>query len=197
MEVNKDIFTEQAKLPSKYGDFDLIALADSTEDQMPHLVLKHEQIDLSKPVTMRIHSECITGDLFGSLRCDCGEQLDQSMKIIAEEKGLLIYLRQEGRGIGILNKLKAYNLQDEGMDTIKANTHLGLEADGRAYDIAINILNALQVKEVKLLTNNPEKIKAFDESQIKVIERIPISIPANDTNSKYLKTKKDQMGHFL
>jgi len=191
------LFTNSAFLPTAFGEFEIKAIAQNKEDWMPHLVLIHTKIDITKPVTIRIHSECITGDLFHSSRCDCGDQLTKAMELVGQEQGMLIYLRQEGRGIGILNKLKAYNLQDEGFDTIKANTQLHLPIDARTYEIAIETLNVLGVKQIKLITNNPEKLKAFDDSGIEITQRISLNIPANPINNKYLKTKKDKMGHFF
>ena len=164
---------------------------------MPHVALVAEGVDVSKPVTIRIHSECLTGDLFGSKRCDCGEQLQKSLEIIAKEKGVLIYLRQEGRGIGLINKLKAYQLQDVGLNTIDANTHLGFEADSRHYDIAIDILKELKIAQIHLLTNNPEKIAAFEEEDIEVVQRIPLITTPLPENEAYLNTKKDILGHLL
>ncbi|MCL4154461.1 UNVERIFIED_CONTAM: hypothetical protein GTU68_057808 [Idotea baltica] len=146
---------------------------------------------------VRIHSECITGDLFGSTRCDCGEQLQESMKIMSTRGGMILYLRQEGRGIGIIDKLKAYNLQDEGADTIDANTMLGHEADARTYEIAIQILSDLGIDQIDLITNNPEKIDAFQNSSITVRNRIPMVITPRKENEKYLKTKETLMGHLF
>lgn len=197
MKAEEKLHTEKAILPTKHGDFELIAFAKNEKDWMPHLALKHQKLNNSEPVIVRIHSECITGDLFHSERCDCGPQLDASLEVIAEQRGLLIYLRQEGRGIGILNKLKAYNLQDDGMDTVKANTHLGLDADAREYHVAIEILNSLGISQIKLLTNNPEKMKAFDGSDIEIVERIPLRTPIHKNNQKYMDTKRDEMGHLI
>ena len=146
---------------------------------------------------MRIHSECITGDLFGSKRCDCGEQFLESMKIIQANHGVMIYLRQEGRGIGLINKLEAYNLQDVGYDTIEANVHLGFEPDERDFDIAIDILNDLGISQIELITNNPEKIAAIDNSSVLLIKRIPVIIPSKSENQQYLKVKQEIMGHLL
>ncbi|PHI18592.1 GTP cyclohydrolase II [Lewinellaceae bacterium SD302] len=187
----------EAVIPTPYGDFLMIAYSDSATDYAPHLALVHPEMDPEKPVVIRMHSECITGDLFGSKRCDCGEQLDFALTQAAAKKGMVIYLRQEGRGIGIINKLKAYQLQDTGLDTIEANLHLGLEVDSRQYDIAEKILEDLQVSEVKLLTNNPTKIYAFDNSDIKMVERLPIVIPAVKENEDYLRTKEESMGHLF
>lgn len=187
----------KAHLPSKWGDFDLIAYAVSDQDKLAHLAFVHREVDFNSPVTVRIHSECLTGDLFGSTRCDCGEQFEEAMSIISRDKGILIYLRQEGRGIGLIPKLKAYNLQDEGLNTIDANVHLGFEPDQRDYDIAIFILRDLGVKSINLLTNNPEKLNAVDMSDITLNERIPLIISPKADNKAYMDTKKEMMGHLL
>ncbi|MEM0993762.1 MAG: GTP cyclohydrolase II [Bacteroidota bacterium] len=187
----------EAIIPTPYASFRMLAYADSTNDRMPHLALVHPDLDVREPVTVRIHSECITGDLFGSKRCDCGEQLEKALEVIAAEKGILLYLRQEGRGIGIINKLKAYQLQDAGLNTIEANLHLGLKVDARQYDVAIQILEQLSVHTIRLLTNNPEKIDAFNNSNIFIEARIPLVIPPKRENSDYLKTKREEMGHLL
>ncbi len=187
----------RAQIPTEYGNFILIAYADNEKEYSPDLVFMTSGIDTSMPVNVRIHSECITGDLLGSDRCDCGQQLDLSLKYISEHEGVLIYLRQEGRGIGIISKLKAYNLQDEGLNTVEANIHLGFDADERTYEKALEILEDLSIKEINLLTNNPDKIKAFDGSPIKVHERIPLEIEPSENNRDYLETKKLFMGHLL
>jgi 3,4-dihydroxy 2-butanone 4-phosphate synthase/GTP cyclohydrolase II len=176
----------------------MIAYAESAEEWMPHIALVSEKYSGSSqgPVIVRLHSECMTGDLFGSKRCDCGEQLDFAMRTIAEQGGVLLYLRQEGRGIGIINKLKAYQLQDEGLDTVEANVHLGLEIDARQYGIALAMLRDLGIDQIKLLTNNPEKIVAFDQSGIEIVDRLSIIIPPRTENESYLRTKRDQMGHL-
>lgn len=184
-------------LPTDWGIYKIIAYADHPEEINPSVVLVHEEINPDLPVMVRIHSECLTGDVFHSKRCDCGPQLLKSMEMIGENKGILIYLRQEGRNIGLINKLKAYKLQDQGMDTFEANAALGFKFDGRKYDIAVKILDDLGVKKVRLITNNPEKIDAIDDSEIELVERIRIEIPRNKFNSKYLQAKKDTMGHLL
>ena len=187
----------EAKLPTDWGDFVMTAFKSEVSDYDPDLVMSHPQLDTSGIVTLRIHSECITGDLFHSQRCDCGSQLDTAMRIIAEQKGLLIYLRQEGRGIGIINKLKAYNKQDEGLDTIQANEALGLVVDGRTYEKVIDILEYMGITRINLLTNNPSKIAAFEDSSVTLVNRIPLEIKPTDNSAAYLKTKKDSMGHLL
>ncbi len=184
-----------ARLPTVYGQFVMDAY-DSGREEMPHIVL-HNQGVRSEVVNVRIHSECLTGDVFGSTRCDCGEQLTASLKYIEQHGGMLIYLRQEGRGIGLVNKLKAYNLQDEGFDTIVANHQLGFETDLRSYDAAVTILKHYGVARINLMTNNPEKLEAFEDSGIHVESRIPVVISPVADNERYLQTKKDGMGHML
>lgn len=187
----------EAEIPMPQGKFNMIAYAKRKQDRMPHFALVAGNIDVSKPVMVRIHSECITGDLFGSKRCDCGEQLDKALQLTALNGGVVIYLRQEGRGIGIINKLKAYQLQDGGLNTIDANTHLGLEVDARQYDMAIEILKDLGIQSIDLLTNNPKKIEAIENSDIEIRKRLALDIPAKKENYGYLKTKKEAMGHLL
>ncbi|BBM84030.1 GTP cyclohydrolase II [Candidatus Uabimicrobium amorphum] len=184
------------RLPTDYGQFDLHLYQDKSAKE--HLALSMGEQDSAKIPIVRIHSECLTGDLFTSRRCDCGQQLHASLKMISESGcGVLIYLRQEGRGIGLINKLHAYNLQDEGLDTIEANLKLGFESDQRDYNIALQILLDLQIKELKLITNNPEKLKQFSQSPIKVVERIALNLKSYNDNIDYLKTKRDRMGHLL
>lgn len=187
----------EANLPTEWGEFEIIAYSDNENDWMPHLAMISKNTDLSKTVNIRIHSECITGDLFHSKRCDCGKQLDAAMKYIHENGGVLLYLRQEGRNIGIINKLKAYNLQDKGLNTAEANIELGFPADARDFKIAVEILEDLGIQSVNLLTNNPEKISFIKDSSIKLIHRIPLEINPEKENLEYLKTKKDFFGHFL
>lgn len=184
-------------LPTQNGKFDL-HLYKSSVDTKEHIALVKGKIDYSKPVLVRVHSECLTGDVFGSLRCDCNEQLHTSMSIIEKEgNGIVLYMRQEGRGIGLLNKLKAYKLQDEGKDTVEANEALGFHADVRDYSLAAQILLDLGVKKVRLLTNNPKKIVGLKGFGIEVVERISIEVKATSTNEKYLKTKRDKLGHMI
>lgn len=175
----------------------MIAYADHESEKMPHLAMVHEHFVADGPVFVRIHSECLTGDIWGSRRCDCGEQLDKAMEIAATHGGVVIYLRQEGRGIGIINKIKAYKLQDAGLNTIDANIHLGFEADERSYEIAVTILKDLDISRIRLLTNNPEKIDALTELGIEITERVPLIIEPQSGNADYLRTKQDQMGHML
>jgi GTP cyclohydrolase II len=187
----------EALIPTPWGNFRMLAYAASEAEWMPHLALVHEDYQAGQPALVRVHSECITGDLFASRRCDCGEQLHYALEMIAREKGILLYLRQEGRGIGIINKLKAYQLQDQGLNTIDANLHLGLEVDARQYGIAVAMLADLGVTQIRLLTNNPEKISAIDHSEVEILARIPIIISPQKDNAGYLKTKQQQMGHLF
>ena len=197
--IKKSTVKKQAEalIPTPWGNFRMIAFSEREEEWMPHLALIHENCNIAEPVLTRIHSECITGDLFGSKRCDCGEQLHKAMELAAERQGVVLYLRQEGRGIGIINKLKAYNLQDRGLNTVDANLHLGLEVDARQYHIAIEMLDALGITRIHLLTNNPDKIEAVEHSNVQVVSRIPLVIEPKKENFKYLKTKQDEMGHLF
>lgn len=187
----------EAAIPTPWGVFNMIAFSGSEDDWMPHLALVHEHFDPSQPVLTRIHSECITGDLFGSARCECGEQLHKSMELTAKARGIVLYLRQEGRGIGIINKLKAYNLQDLGYNTIEANLQLHLPIDARSYEVAVQMLESIGVSRIRLLTNNPDKIEAIDQSPVEVVERIPLVIDPRPENENYLRTKQEEMGHFI
>ena len=172
-------------------------LYDSKFDRKDHLALVVEKNN-NKPPLIRIHSECLTGDVFGSYRCDCGQQLEESMKKIQDYgHGAIIYLRQEGRGIGLANKLHAYELQDKGLDTVEANIKLGFKADERNYEIGAKILKNIKMSNIRLLTNNPAKESGLIQNGIKVIERIPLIINSCETNSFYLKTKKEKMGHYI
>lgn len=187
----------EAKLPTKYGDFKVIAFNEKNSSKC-HLALVKGDITTDEPMLIRVHSECLTGDALGSRKCDCGEQYEASMEMIAKEgRGILLYMRQEGRGIGLLNKLKAYALQDEGLDTVEANLALGFKEDMRDYKISADMLKILNVSNVKLITNNPAKIDGLEENDIKVVERVPIQIQANKNDKFYLKTKKEKMNHFL
>lgn len=186
-----------AYLPTDWGNFNIYAFAENEDEPKPHLVLAHEKMDTSKPVLLRIHSECMTGDIFQSRRCDCGEQLEKALELATLQNGAVIYLRQEGRGIGLINKLKAYNLQDKGLNTADANTHLGFDVDARQYNIAIEIMKDLGIKQINLLTNNPLKIVAIENSDIEIVSRVPLIIEPKKENQSYLKTKKELMGHLL
>jgi 3,4-dihydroxy 2-butanone 4-phosphate synthase/GTP cyclohydrolase II len=187
----------EAKLPTRYGDF--IAIAYKSDiDPDEHLALVFGDIDPRKPVLVRVHSECLTGDVFGSLRCDCGEQVTMAMERIAGEgKGVLLYMRQEGRGIGFHNKICAYNLQDNGLDTVEANLSLGFEPDLRDYGIGAQILADLKLHKIRLLTNNPKKVIGLEGYGLSVVETVPIIVPPNPHNRRYLETKKNKMGHIL
>lgn len=197
--MNSNNFKIQAhtKLPSSFGDFTLYAFSESANDPQPHLAMVHASMNPENTVAVRFHSECLTGDILGSKRCDCGEQLHESLHIIEKEGGALLYLRQEGRGIGLINKLKAYELQDEGMDTVDANVHLGFAPDERDFAVAIKMLELLKISAIKLITNNPLKLKALEGSSIEFKGRIPLIINANDTNAGYLNTKAKRMGHLF
>lgn len=187
----------EAKLPSKYGEFTAIAYK-SDVDPDEHLALIMGDLSTEEPVLVRVHSECLTGDVFGSLRCDCGEQVALAMQAIAKEgRGVLLYMRQEGRGIGFHNKMRAYALQDEGMDTVEANLALGLPADLRDYGIGAQILADLGLHEIKLLTNNPKKVIGLEGYGLKVMETIPIVCRPNPYNLHYLETKQKKLGHRL
>jgi 3,4-dihydroxy 2-butanone 4-phosphate synthase / GTP cyclohydrolase II len=184
-------------LPTSFGEFRLRAYAESGSAH-PHLALIKGVVDGVDAPLVRIHSECMTGDVFSSQRCDCGIQLEVSMQMIElAGSGVLIYLRQEGRGIGLLNKIRAYRLQDGGLDTVEANLRLGFDADQRDYADAITMLEDLGVGAVRLLTNNPAKIAAFDRSSVRVVTRIPLVTPVTDHNRRYLKAKQLQLGHLL
>jgi 3,4-dihydroxy 2-butanone 4-phosphate synthase / GTP cyclohydrolase II len=185
------------KLPTRYGDFTL-HLYQSVIDRKEHLALVKGEISAEVPTLVRVHSECLTGDVFGSERCDCGEQLHRAMNMVEKEgRGIVLYMRQEGRGIGLVNKIKAYRLQDDGHDTVEANEKLGFKADLRDYGIGAQILVDLGVRKMRLMTNNPKKIVGLEGYGLEVVERIPIEIEPNETNQKYLETKRDKLGHFI
>jgi 3,4-dihydroxy 2-butanone 4-phosphate synthase/GTP cyclohydrolase II len=185
------------KLPTRYGSFQL-HLYQGLIDKKEHLALVKGEIKGDEPVLVRVHSECLTGDVFGSSRCDCGEQLHRAMEMVEKEgSGVVLYMRQEGRGIGLANKLKAYKLQDDGHDTVEANEKLGFKADLRDYGIGAQILVDLGIKKMRLMTNNPKKIVGLEGYGLEVAERIPIEIEPNAINHRYLETKRDKMGHLI
>ncbi len=187
----------ESKLPTDFGKFKIVAFSENENDWMPHIALISENTDFKGVVNVRIHSECVTGEIFHSQKCECGQQLDASMKYIDENGGIILYLRQEGRNIGIINKIKAYQLQEMGFDTVEANLKLGLPADGRDFSVAVEILNILGVEKINLLTNNPDKLSFVENSNIQLVKRIPLNIKANNINKSYLETKKSYFGHLF
>jgi 3,4-dihydroxy 2-butanone 4-phosphate synthase/GTP cyclohydrolase II len=187
----------EAALPTRYGEFKIVGYENILNGEH-HVALVKGDVASGEPVLVRVHSECLTGDAFGSLRCDCGEQYAQAMRAIeAEGRGVLVYMRQEGRGIGLINKIKAYALQDQGLDTVEANLALGFKEDLRDYSISTQILADLGITKVKLMTNNPKKLKGLSGFGIEVVERVPIQMNHNEKNEHYLKTKKQKLGHML
>jgi 3,4-dihydroxy 2-butanone 4-phosphate synthase/GTP cyclohydrolase II len=185
------------KFPTKYGNF-LLHLYKSAVDEHHHLAVVKGDVATDEPVIVRVHSQCLTGDIFGSLRCDCGEQLEKALQIIEKEgRGVLLYMRQEGRGIGLSNKILAYQLQDNGRDTVEANEELGFKPDLRDYGIGAQILADLGIKRIRLLTNNPKKIVGLKGYNLEIVERIPIEISPNEVNARYLETKRDKLGHLI
>lgn len=187
----------EVDFPNEFGEFKL-SLYEESIKKLHHLAIFKGEINPNKPVLVRVHSECLTGDVFGSSRCDCGDQKDEAMRMIEKDgNGVLLYLRQEGRGIGLKHKIRAYKLQDNGFDTVEANHELGFKADLREYGIGAQILKDLGVKKMKLITNNPQKIIGLSGYDLEVVERIPLIIPIKKHNKKYMQTKKDKMGHLI
>lgn len=198
--IKRDSLIEEivrVDMPTRYGDFKLIAFKEKNSSN-EHLALIKGEWQKDEPIMVRVHSSCFTGDILGSLRCDCGEQLHQAMKMVDEEgKGAILYMNQEGRGIGLLNKLKAYRLQEQGMDTVEANLHLGFQMDQRDYGIGAQILRHLSITKLRLITNNPKKRVGLIGYGLEIIENIPIEVHANPHNEKYLQTKRDKLGHEI
>ena len=190
-------FIETSKLPTRWGTFDIHGFEDPFKGK-EHIAITMGNCSSDEPLLMRIHSECLTGDALGSMRCDCGEQLQEAMKRISDcGRGAILYLRQEGRGIGLVNKIRAYSLQDQGADTVEANERLGFGADMRDYSMCGSMLEHLGAKKIELMTNNPRKIKAMTELGIEVVERKPLMTKSNPHNSQYLSTKAGKLGHLI
>lgn len=198
--IKKETLVEREvkiQLPTEYGDFEMIAYTDKNSGE-EHLALIKGEWDEKEPVLTRVHSSCITGDIFGSCRCDCGPQLQEAMRMIEKEgKGVIVYMNQEGRGIGMMNKLKAYKLQEEGLDTIEANEKLGFKPDQRDYGIGAQILRDVGVRKMRLMSNNPKKRTGLIGYGLEIVENVPLEIESNVHNAKYMQTKKDRMGHTL
>jgi 3,4-dihydroxy 2-butanone 4-phosphate synthase/GTP cyclohydrolase II len=198
--IKRDSLIEEivrVDMPTKYGDFKLIAFKERNSSN-EHLALIKGEWEKDEPVLVRVHSSCFTGDILGSLRCDCGEQLHKAMKMVEEEgRGAILYMSQEGRGIGLLNKLKAYQLQEQGMDTVEANIHLGFQMDQRDYGLGAQILRHLGITRLRLITNNPKKRVGLIGYGLEIVENVPISVHSNPHNEKYLRTKRDKLGHDL
>jgi len=188
---------EAVNLPTEYGDFKLVAFTQLTNN-LPHLALVKGDITTPEPVLIRVHSSCVTGDIFGSHKCDCGPQLHRSMQMVEKEgRGLILYMNQEGRGIGLINKLKAYHLQELGRDTVEANLELGFKGDERDYGIGAQILRMLGITKMKLITNNPVKRIGLESYGLEITETIPLIVEPNEYNQFYLETKRNKMGHKL
>ncbi|GGO78407.1 GTP cyclohydrolase-2 [Marinobacterium nitratireducens] len=194
MSVN---YVASSKLPTPWGTFTMVGFEDETSGK-EHVALVFGEVAGDTPVLARVHSECLTGDALFSLRCDCGFQLQEALKRISEHgKGVLLYLRQEGRGIGLLNKIRAYHLQDGGADTVEANEQLGFAADMRDYSMCLPMLEHLGIKQVQLMTNNPRKVKALEQYGVAVAERVPLQVGKNRHNEQYLATKMGKLGHMM
>ena len=191
------VFVAESRLPTSHGNFMIHAFEDN-ETGKEHIALVMGDVACGEPVLMRVHSECLTGDGFGSLRCDCGPQLNAAMdKIAVEGRGVILYLRQEGRGIGLVNKVRAYALQDQGADTVEANEQLGFAPDLREYAMCADMLKHLRVRNIRLMTNNPLKVQALEAHGITVVERVPLMTGRNPHNTDYLDTKQEKMGHMM
>jgi 3,4-dihydroxy 2-butanone 4-phosphate synthase/GTP cyclohydrolase II len=189
--------TTSVRLPTAYGEFQAVAFREKLSGKH-HLALVKGEVDGAHDVLVRVHSECLTGDVFHSLRCDCGEQLDQALqRIAAEDRGVLLYMAQEGRGIGLLNKLRAYELQEQGLDTVEANLELGFPPDAREWGIGNQILADLGLSTIRILTNNPKKISGLEGYGLTVTEQVPIELPPNAENRRYLAAKRERLGHRL
>jgi 3,4-dihydroxy 2-butanone 4-phosphate synthase/GTP cyclohydrolase II len=189
--------TAEVHMPTEYGEFTAVAYKEKLTGR-PHVALVHGDVEGAEDVLVRVHSECLTGDVFHSLRCDCGEQLDLALRrIAAEDRGVLLYMAQEGRGIGLLNKLRAYELQEEGLDTVEANLELGFPADAREWGIGNQILSDLGLSTIRILTNNPRKLAGIEGFGLTVVEQVPIEVPPNAENERYLETKRAKLGHRL
>lgn len=198
--IKRDSLIEEivrVDMPTKFGDFTLVAFKEKLSSN-EHLALIKGQWEKDEPVLVRVHSSCFTGDILGSLRCDCGDQLHKAMEMVQEEgKGAILYMNQEGRGIGLLNKLKAYRLQEEGMDTVEANLHLGFQMDQRDYGVGAQILRHLDITRLRLMSNNPRKRVGLIGYGLEIVENIPIICPSNPHNEKYLQTKRSKLGHEI
>lgn len=187
----------EARLPTAFGEFRIIGYRSLTSDE-EFVALARGELRKDRPTLVRIHSQCLTGDVFGSVKCDCGRQLRAAMEMIARDRrGVIVYQQQEGRGIGIINKIRAYALQDQGADTVEANERLGLAVDTRCYEQCAEILYDLGLHRVRLMSNNPEKMRALEEMGLEVVERVSLAIPPTDAARGYLRTKKEKMGHLL
>lgn len=192
------IVTTKAKLPTKFGEFHIVAFEIDGGRRLDDVAIVRGDVEGQAEVPVRMHSECLTGDVLGSTRCDCGDQLHEALRRIAEaECGILLYLRQEGRGIGIANKVRAYALQDEGLDTVDANRHLGFDDDLRRYDLAAGMIEGLGVKSIELYTNNPKKVEGLREMGVVVARRLPLQVAPREENRRYLDTKRRRSGHLL
>jgi GTP cyclohydrolase II len=187
----------EANLPTRFGDFRVIAFVNN-QDGKEHVAVVKGDVEGGDEILTRIHSECVTGDVLGSLKCDCGEQLEQALETLGDsERGILLYMRQEGRGIGLANKIKAYSLQDEGLDTVEANNHLGFDDDLRDYGVAAQMIDIIGPDSIELMTNNPEKVQGLLDEDIDVERRIPLKVLPNPHNVQYLETKRRKSGHLL